>query len=62
MRQVFALTLLTVLGAVGLLAQEDPRRLRCHRSPAGAFNFNWERGGSYLGIGVQEVNAERAKD
>jgi serine protease Do len=63
MRQVLALTLLTVLGAVGLLAQEAPPPPPMPPAPpAGAFNFAWERGGSYLGIGVQEVNAERAKE
>ncbi|MGO9096556.1 MAG: PDZ domain-containing protein [Bryobacteraceae bacterium] len=64
MRQVIGLSLLTILGAVGLLAQEGPPPPPPPpvAPPAGSYNFAWERGGSYLGIGVQEVNAERAKE
>jgi serine protease Do len=63
MRQVIGLTLLTVLGAVGLLAQEGPPPPppMPPAPPAGQFNMSWDIGGGYLGIGVQDVNAEFAK-
>jgi len=46
-----------------LLAQEAPPPPPMPPAPpAAAFNFNWARGGSYLGTSVQEVTAERAKE
>lgn len=39
--------------------QEGPQP---HPPSAGAFAFVTEKGGSFLGIGVQEVNADRAKE
>jgi len=56
------LSLLTVLGAVGLLAQEALRRRRCHPLPLPSVQLQLGKRRQLSGIGVQEVNAERAKE